>query len=46
MQSILDESESGAWTQIAPLLDTALAHLGETDHNAIVLRFLKREAKA
>ena len=41
MQSTLSESESEAWTQIAPLLDTALAHLGETDHNAIVLRFFE-----
>ena len=41
MQSILSESESEAWTQIAPLLDAALAHLGETDHNAIVLRFFE-----
>jgi RNA polymerase sigma factor (sigma-70 family) len=41
MQSTLNESESEAWTQIAPLLDTALAHLGETDHNAIVLRFFE-----
>jgi len=41
MQSTLNESESGTWTQIAPLLDTALAHLGETDHNAIVLRFFE-----
>src|SRR5581483_1584398 len=30
MQSTLNESESDAWTQIAPLLDTALAHLGKT----------------
>jgi RNA polymerase sigma factor (sigma-70 family) len=41
MQSTLNESESDAWAQIAPLLDTALAHLGETDHNAIVLRFFE-----
>jgi uncharacterized protein (TIGR03435 family) len=41
MQSTLNQSESEAWTQIAPLLDTALARLGETDHNAIVLRFLE-----
>jgi len=41
MQSTLNESESETWTQIAPLLDTALAHLGETDHNAIVLRFFE-----
>jgi RNA polymerase sigma factor (sigma-70 family) len=41
MQSVLNESESDAWTQIAPLLDRALAQLGETDHNAIVLRFFE-----
>jgi len=41
MQSVLNESENEAWVQIAPLLDTALAHLGETDHNAIVLRFFE-----
>src|ERR1035438_10377211 len=41
MQSTLNESENNAWLQIAPLLDTALAELGETDHNAIVLRFFE-----
>jgi RNA polymerase sigma factor (sigma-70 family) len=41
MQSILNESESDAWTQISPLLDTALARLGKTDHDAIVLRFFE-----
>ena len=49
MESVLNDSQSdlsrpveaGAWTQIAPLLDTALAHLGKTDHNAIVLRFFE-----
>jgi RNA polymerase sigma factor (sigma-70 family) len=51
MQSVLYESESDrlrqsgaeadAWVQIAPLLETALAHLGETDHNAVVLRFFE-----
>jgi RNA polymerase sigma factor (sigma-70 family) len=49
MQSLLNESESDAlsrrnpmeadWTQIAPLLDRAMAQLGEKDHDAIVLRF-------
>ena len=49
MQSILNESESGSsrqsgaeaevWTQIAPLLDAALAKLNETDRHAVVLRF-------
>ena len=51
MQSILNESESDAlsrrnpmeadWLQIAPLLDTAMAQLGEKDHNAVVLRFFE-----
>jgi len=41
MQSTFNESENEAWLQIAPLLDTALAQLGETDHNAIVLRFFE-----
>ena len=41
MLSTLNEPENEAWTQIAPLLDTALAKLGETDHNAIVLRFFE-----
>jgi len=49
MQSLLNETESNAlsrrnpmeadWLQIAPLLDTAMAQLGEKDHNAVVLRF-------
>jgi RNA polymerase sigma factor (sigma-70 family) len=41
MQSFLNEPESNAWMQIAPLLDTALSQLGQTDHNAIVLRFFE-----
>src|SRR2546429_2236103 len=41
MQSLGEESESQAWFQIAPLLDTALAQLGEKDHNAIALRFFE-----
>jgi RNA polymerase sigma factor (sigma-70 family) len=39
MQSKVDENESEAWTQIAPLLDAALAGLNETDRHALVLRF-------
>ncbi len=39
MQSLPTETESDAWTQIAPLLDEAMAGLGEKDRNAIVLRF-------
>jgi RNA polymerase sigma factor (sigma-70 family) len=39
MQSSLNENESTVWTQIAPLLDAALAGLNETDRHAVVLRF-------
>ncbi len=43
MQSLGEESESqAAWIQIAPLLDTALAQLGETDRATVVLRFYER----
>jgi RNA polymerase sigma factor (sigma-70 family) len=41
MQSLWKESESDAWMQIAPLLDTALAQLGQKDHDALVLRFFE-----
>lgn len=33
------EPESDAWKQIAPLLDSAMAQLGEKNHDAVVLRF-------
>ena len=39
MQTVLNESESDVWTQIAPLLDAAMAGLNETDRHAVVLRF-------
>jgi len=32
-----------SWTEIAPSLDEALAHLGETDRHAILLRFFERK---
>ena len=34
MRAQLNETDSDAWTQIEPVLDTAMAHLGEKDHNA------------
>lgn len=40
MQSLLNENESEVWTQIAPLLDAAMARLNETDRHAVVLRFI------
>jgi uncharacterized protein (TIGR03435 family) len=39
MQSVLNQSESETWLQIAPLLDDAMAGLNETDRHAVVLRF-------
>ena len=39
MQTVVNENESAAWTQIAPLLDAAMAGLNETDRHAVVLRF-------
>jgi uncharacterized protein (TIGR03435 family) len=43
MQSLLNppEPETSPWTGIAPLLDSAMAGLGERDHSAIVLRFFE-----
>jgi RNA polymerase sigma factor (sigma-70 family) len=41
MDSQLNETDEDAWMQIAPLLDTAMADLGEKDHNALVMRFFE-----
>lgn len=41
MQSQLNESEPAVWTQIEPLLETAIAQLGAKDHDAVVLRFIE-----
>jgi RNA polymerase sigma factor (sigma-70 family) len=43
MQSILNEPQEDAWAQLAPLLDDALAELGETDRTALVLRFFENK---
>jgi len=43
MQSTLNEPQEDAWVQLAPLLDDALAELGETDRTALVLRFFERK---
>ncbi|MDB6024229.1 MAG: hypothetical protein JWM68_452 [Verrucomicrobiales bacterium] len=39
MQSLSHESESAAWAEISPLLDTAVAGLKEKDRRAVMLRF-------
>ena len=41
MQSILNEPDAAAWEQLAPLLDEAMASLGELDRNTIALRFFE-----
>ena len=43
-QSLLNQSEADTWTQVAPLLDAALAGLNAADRNAIVLRFFNGAA--
>ncbi len=43
MQSTLNEPDDATWQQIAPLLDDAMGRLGETDRNAVVLRFFENK---
>ncbi|HTA95144.1 MAG TPA: sigma-70 family RNA polymerase sigma factor [Verrucomicrobiae bacterium] len=43
MQSTLNETESEAWLQIAPILDDVLSKLGAKDRDAIVLRFFENK---
>jgi len=43
MQSTPEESDDAVWQQIAPLLDAAIAALGEKDRHAIVLRFFQNK---
>ena len=43
MQSILTEPDAAAWQQLAPHLDEAMGRLGETDRDAIVLRFFENK---
>lgn len=48
-QAYMDASqitEEEAWPQIAPLLDEALANLGETDRRAVLLRYFERKTLA
>lgn len=41
MQSQSNGTEADTWKDIEPLLETAMGHLGEADHNALVLRFFE-----
>jgi RNA polymerase sigma factor (sigma-70 family) len=44
MQSTLNQPDTDAWTQLAPLLDDAMAELGETDRAALVLRYFENKS--
>ena len=41
MQSTLNEPQPDIWPQISPLLDAAILRLGESDRNALLLRFFE-----
>jgi hypothetical protein len=46
MRSTLNEADATAWKEIAPLLDEAMGQLGETDRNAVVLRYFENKTAA
>ncbi len=46
MQSTLNESHANAWHAIAPLLDEAMGTLGQTDRDAVVLRYFENKSAA
>lgn len=43
MQSRLNEPAADAWTQLAPLLDEAMADLNEPDRSALILRYFENK---
>ena len=43
MQSTLNEPDAAGWEQVAPLLEEAMGGLGETDRNAVVLRYFENK---
>jgi RNA polymerase sigma factor (sigma-70 family) len=43
MLATVNESSAADWEQVEPLLDEALASLGDTDRNAIALRFFENK---
>ena len=46
MQSILNESSPDAWDELAPLLDEAMASLGDADRNILALRYFENKSAA
>ena len=43
MQSTLNEPQAGVWDQLAPLLDEAMAGLGERDRSVLVMRYFENK---
>jgi len=43
MQSNTNEPSPAVWEQLAPLLDEAMASLGDSDRNALALRFFENQ---
>src|SRR5262249_5720833 len=41
MQSALNDTPSETWEKLAPLLDEAMASLGDTDRNVVALRYFE-----
>src|SRR6185312_853228 len=46
MQSTLNDPGPETWQQIALLLEDAMGRLGETDRNAVILRFFENKTAA
>ena len=46
MQTELNESSSAVWAQLEPLLDEAMASLGETDRAVLALRYFENQTAA
>lgn len=46
MQSTLNEPSPDVWEQLEPLLDEAMAFLGETDRNVLALRYFENKTAA
>ena len=46
MQSELNESSPAIWPQLEPLLDEAIASLGETDRAVVALRYFENQTAA
>lgn len=44
MQSTLNESSPLIWEELAPLLDEAMASLGDTDRNVVALRYFENKS--